>query len=95
MTVREVSRNITGMTSVNRLLRLSAIWCETNARSQSRLATIVANDGKLFDRIAAGGSCTMATFDRFLTFFGKEENWTGGVPAEALTLLNAPSADAA
>lgn len=73
---------------IDRLVRLAELWAEQSNRSLSRLATIVANDGKLFDRVAAGGSCTVATFERFLDHLDRPENWPNStIPPEALSIL--------
>ena len=77
-----------GMQLIDRLVRLAELWAQQSNRSLSRLATVVANDGKLFERIAAGGSCTLATFERFLNHLDKPENWPASViPDEALDIL--------
>lgn len=75
------------MTLIARLVRLSEIWAEANSRSLSRLATIVVNDGKLFERISAGGSCTVATYERLLDHLRDPQNWSVPIPDEALMLM--------
>lgn len=75
------------MTLIERLVALSAVWARENNRSLARLATIVVNDGKLFDRIAAGGSCTVATYERLIAHLADPANWTNPIPADALVLL--------
>jgi|GEM_PF-6889302 len=37
--------------------------------SLSRLATLVINDGKFFQRVEEGGGFTVRTYERFLTYF--------------------------
>ena len=76
------------MTLIERLVRLAELWAATNERSISRLATIVANDGKLFDRLSEGRSCTVALLERFLDFFEQPSNWGGQVPDEAASLVS-------
>jgi len=48
----------------------------------------VANDSKLFDRLRAGSSCTISTFEKLLAFFRIGENWTDNcIPDSALMFL--------
>jgi hypothetical protein len=77
-----------GMTLIERLFALAEHWARENKRSLSRLATIVVNDGKLFERLASGGSCTVATYERFIVYLREPTNWTGGLPTEVLHLLS-------
>ena len=35
----------------------------------STIATYAVNDGKLFKRLAEGGSCTLATAEKLLTYY--------------------------
>ncbi len=79
------------MTLIERLFALAEMWARENDRSLSRLATIVVNDGKLFDRITAGGSCTVATYERLIAHLSDPLNWTKPIPAEGLRLLRAPA----
>lgn len=51
------------------LLREAAAYCETAKISKARLATLVANDGKFFDRIEGGGGLTLKMYERFLAYF--------------------------
>lgn len=80
------------MTLIERLFALAEMWARENDRSLSRLATIVVNDGKLFDRIAAGGSCTVATYERLIGHLADPANWTTPIPPEALKLLGSAAA---
>lgn len=74
---------------IDQLVQLSTIWSETNDRSLARLATIVANEGGLFNRLARGGRLTTETFELFLSFFRDGDNWKGGhIPAAAVDLLD-------
>lgn len=75
------------MTLIERLIALAEMWARENDRSLSRLATIVVNDGKLFDRIAAGGSCTVATYERLIAHLSDPSNWANPMPAEAGVLI--------
>jgi hypothetical protein len=77
------------MTLIDRLLQLSRLWCAAQDRSASRLATIVANDGKLLGRLEEGKTCTIETFEKFLIFFRESGNWPeGSIPADAAALLD-------
>lgn len=77
------------MTLMDRLTRLAELWSEATGRSQSRLATIVVNDGKLFQRVAAGTTITVSTFERFLRFFRDAANWPdGAIPPSAADFLD-------
>jgi len=78
-----------GMTLIERLTALAEIWARENDRSLSRLATIVVNDGKLFDRIACGGSLTVATYERLISHLATPGHWSGPIPDDALRLLGA------
>ena len=72
------------MTLIDYLTRLARLWSEATGTSQARLATRVANDGKLFQRIAGGAAVTTPTFERFLLFFRDPGNWPDGrIPAQA------------
>ncbi len=55
------------------LLAKAELHCERAGISKARLATIVVNDGKFFDRVAAGGSLTVKTYERFMAFFAASE----------------------
>lgn len=76
------------MTLIERLVQAAELWARENQRSLARLATIVVNDGKLFDRIAGGGSCTVATYERLMDHLRDPTSWSGPIPCEALQLLN-------
>lgn len=78
------------MRLVDHLLSLADIWARASDRSTARLATVVAKDGGLFPRIADGGSITLATFEKFLTYFRDAANWPDHViPPDAAALLAA------
>lgn len=73
----------------DRLLTLATIWAEASNRSTATLATIVAKDGKMIDRLAAGRDCNSATADRFFRFFRDAANWPSGeVPGKVSALLD-------
>jgi len=85
------------VTLIERLLRLGTLWADASNRSTATLATIVVNDGKLFERLEAGKTCTIDTFERFLSFLGNPANWpvASGISAEAAELLASVRMDAA
>jgi len=53
-------------------------FCQRTGMSKARLATIVVNDGKFFDRIAAGGSTTVKTYERFVAWLAEAERGLAG-----------------
>jgi len=44
-------------------------YCEITKKSPATIATKVMNDGKFFDRLEAGGSCTMRTYEKVMQWF--------------------------
>lgn len=75
------------MSLIDKLVRTAEIWARENDRSLARLATIVVNDGKLFERLAGGGSCTVATYERLMAHLRDATNWSKPIPCEAAGLL--------
>lgn len=75
---------------------LAALWCHERGLSASRLGTLAAGDGALFDRIQRGRSCTVVTIERLLCFFRDPANWhpERGIPRPAQILLDALPAHA-
>lgn len=51
------------------LLAEADAYCTEAGISRARLATLVANDGKFFNRIDAGAGLTIKMFERFKTYF--------------------------
>lgn len=51
------------------LLTKADEYCSVAKISRARLATLVANDGKFFDRIQGGGGLTIRMYERFLVYF--------------------------
>ncbi len=47
--------------------------CRLAGISKARLASIVVNDGKFFDRIERGGSFTAKTYERFMAHFARAD----------------------
>lgn len=60
------------MTLKEELLREAETFCAATGMSKARLATIVVNDGKFFDRIEAGGDCTTGTLEKFQAHFARK-----------------------
>lgn len=55
------------------LIRLSETYCQAVGLSRSRVSTIVFNDGKTLDRIAAGGDLNTRSYEKAIRWFS--ENW--------------------
>ena len=51
------------------LINESSAYAEARGISLSRLASLVVNDGKFFSRLESGGSFTVRTYERFLSYF--------------------------
>ena len=66
------------MTLNERLIAVSDLWAKANGRSTARLATIVANDGKMIERLRGGAGCTVVVAERFFEFFRDPTKWRGG-----------------
>lgn len=77
------------MQFIDQLVRLAEVWSATDGRSLARLSTIVADNGRFFGQLNRPGStCTVATFEKFLSFFRDPANWPGGdIPGDAADLL--------
>lgn len=59
------------MTLKDKLLRDAEEFAERKGISMARVATIVAKDGKFFDRIAAGGRVSTDLYERFQAYFAE------------------------
>lgn len=69
--------------------RIATVWAERSNRSLATLGTRLTNDSRFFDKMAAGGTCTTKTFEKFLTFFRDAANWPDNViPQAAADLLD-------
>lgn len=62
------------------LLSAAEAHCERTGMSKARLATIVVNDGKFFERIEGGGGLTVKTYERFMAYLAEH----GDVTAQGL-----------
>lgn len=60
------------MTLKDQLLDDATRFCQKKGISKARLANIVVNDGKFFERIEAGGQFTTRTYERFQAHFRSE-----------------------
>jgi hypothetical protein len=60
------------MTLRDQLLHDATRFCEEKGMSKARLATIVVNDGKFFDRVEAGGGFTTRTYEKFQAHFAAQ-----------------------
>ena len=62
------------MYDTSAILRLQARYCKAVSVAPSTLAKRIGRlSGKFFDRLNAGGSCTIATYNRILHWF--TDNW--------------------
>lgn len=55
------------------LISKADAYCARRGISKPRLATIVHNDGKFFDRLERGGSFTVVTYEKFMRYFAEHE----------------------
>lgn len=60
------------------LLTVARAYCTATGRSMARVATLIHDQGALFKKLEAGGSCTIATFDKAMRWFS--DHW----PASAV-----------
>jgi len=61
------------MTLETTLIDAAERHCRFAGISKARLASIVVNDGKFFDRIERGGSFTAKTYERFMAYFARAD----------------------
>ena len=57
---------------IKELLALADRYCAEHRIRRTTLGRQVANDGKFFDRIEAGGTCNMRTYIRIMEFFSEK-----------------------
>lgn len=55
------------------LLTVARAYSDATGRSLARTATLIHDTGALFKKLEAGGSCTIATYDKAMHWFAK--NW--------------------
>jgi hypothetical protein len=56
----------------DQLLAAAQDYCTARRISKARLATVVVNDGKFFDRIENGGGFTIRTYEKFMAYFDSQ-----------------------
>lgn len=61
------------MTLKATLIKAAERHCRLTGISKARLASIVVNDGKFFDRIERGGGFTADTYERFMAHFARAD----------------------
>lgn len=61
------------MTLKTTLIDAAERHCRFAGISKARLASIVVNDGKFFDRIERGGSFTARIYERFMAHFARAD----------------------
>ncbi len=61
------------MTRKATLIDTAERHCRFTGISKARLASIVVNDGKFFDRIERGGGFTADTYERFMSYFARAD----------------------
>lgn len=60
------------------LLAVARAYSEATGRSLARIATVIHDQGALFKKLEAGGSCTIDTFEKAMRWFSA--NWPEGEP---------------
>lgn len=63
-------------TPIAQLIELSNLYCAATERTRSAVSKRVFNDGKVFDKLLAGGDLTTSRHQRALRWFA--ENWPDG-----------------
>jgi hypothetical protein len=75
------------------LMLISKRYCDAAGISKPRLATLLVNDGKFFDRVEGGGGFTARTYERALRWFSEHwpanTDWPEGIDRP----VKAPSAE--
>ena len=71
------------MTFKAKLIDKAERFCLQEGISLARLATIVRNHGGFFERLQSGGSCTMATYEKFERVFSDPAAWEEAKAAAA------------
>ncbi|WP_054731609.1 hypothetical protein [Sphingopyxis macrogoltabida] len=57
-------------------------------KSLARVSTIVLNQGRFFQRLRDGKTCTLDSFEAVLEWFSSPANWPGGtIPPAAADML--------
>ena len=66
------------MTLEHDLLRCADAYCNARGIARSTLSTLLVNDSRTLDRVAAGGSLTVRNWQRCMLWFAM--NWPAGTP---------------
>lgn len=76
----------------SRLVTIAQHYAAARGLSMARVATLVANNGNFFIRLAGGGDVVTGTYNRVLDFFADPANWPDAlIPDHVRPLL--PVAD--
>lgn len=71
------------------LLAVANAYSQASGRSLARVATLIHDQGALFKKLEAGGSCTIDTFDKAMRWFSdhwpENESWPQGIARPADT----------
>lgn len=54
--------------STQKMLASASEYCSSAGLKRSTLGRFIVNDGKFFDRIEAGGGCTMDTYEKVMAW---------------------------
>lgn len=77
------------------LLTLARTYSAATGRSLARIATLIHDQGALFKKLEAGGSCTIATFDKAVHWFSDhwpaDAAWPEGIVRPARTPASDPA----
>lgn len=69
---------------VEQIIKLAERFARHRSLSLSTVATYAANDGKTFERLRNGGSCTIRTADRIVSWFSdhwpEDLAWPSDIP---------------
>lgn len=60
------------------LLTVARAYSAASGRSLARVATLIHDQGALFKKLDAGGSCTIDTYDKAMRWFS--DNWPDDLP---------------
>ena len=71
------------------LLTVARTYCDATGRSLARVATLIHDQGALFKKLEAGGTCTIETYDKAMCWFSDHwppsMNWPEGIERPAST----------
>lgn len=75
------------------LLTVARAYSAATGRSLARVATLIHDQGALFKKLEAGGSCTIDTYDKAMQWFS--DHWPAGLAWPEGIFRPAPSEKAA